>query len=198
MRRIEEGGGHGDLTLRFGARLAETLGVDLAALLPATEPVEPQSDDSVVEAALADLGRYTPSEERAHALGWTLQRTNAALQALEARLRTTGSILKRKRFEYMLGARRSVLSAQQHDDLQRVAINRWGLHLGTARVLRDVLDGVVDGDWERSAPPWKTLALGALLKHRLAEMDGQCVVATESVTSSLALAAPAGEPASAD
>lgn len=198
MRRIEEDGGHGDLTLRFVARMAEVLGADLATLLPAAQPVEPLPDDRIVEAALVDLGRYTPSEELARALSWTLERTNAALEALETRLRPTGSILKRKRFEYMLGARRSALSEKQHDALQRVALNRWGLHLGTARVLRDVLDGVVDGDWERSAPPWKTLALGALLKQKLAEMDGQRVVATESVTKSLALATPAGEPASAD
>jgi hypothetical protein len=192
MRRIEEGGGHGDLTLRFAARMAEILGVDLAALLQVFEPNPPRPDDVAVEAALAELGRCTPAEELARALGWSLERTNAALEALERRLSVSGTILKRKRFEYALGPRRSALNDHQHRNLQRVAINRWGLTLGTARVLRDALDGVVDGDWERNAPAWKTLALGALLKHDLARMDGQRVVATESVINSLTLDANVG------
>lgn len=187
MRRIEEGGGHGDLTLRFAARLAEVLGVDLPALLAPSKTIAPAPDDCAVEAALADLGRYTPLEELARALGWSLERTSVALETLETRLSSTGTILKRKRFEYMLGSRRSALSDQQHNSLQQVAINRWGLTLATARVLRDALNGLVDGEWERNAPAWKTLALGSLLKHGLVKMDGQRVVATEGVIRSVTL-----------
>jgi len=185
MRRIEEGGGHGDLTLRFVARLAEVLGVDLAALLPPAQTVDPAPDDAAVEAALADLGRYTPVEELTRALGWSLERTNAALEMLEERLSTSGMILKRKRFEYLLGPRRSALTDEQHANLQRVAINRWGLHLGTARVLRDALDGAIDGEWERNAPAWKTLTLGALLKHGLVRIERQRAVVQEDVRYSI-------------
>jgi hypothetical protein len=184
MRRIEEGG-HSDLTLGFVSRLAEHLGVDIGALLTTAKSVQPGVDDVVIEAALAELGRYVPVEELARALGWSLGRANAALEVLDERLATTGMLLKRKRFEYSLGPRPSVLTGVQHAALQRTAINRWGLTLGTARVLRDALDGVIDGEWERNAPAWKPLALGALLKQELVHMDGQRAVVTIDVRTSL-------------
>lgn len=185
IHRIENGGGHGDLSLRFIDRLAPALGADLATLLPAPRDAEPSSDDVAVEAALADIGRYVPVEELARALGWTLGRTNVALAHLDKRLESTGTILKKKRHEYSVGPRRARLTEEQHDRLQRVALNRFGLHLGTARVLRDALDGLVDGEWERNAPAWKTLALGALLKNRLLRMEGQRAVIAEDVRFSL-------------
>ena len=185
MRRIEEGGGHSDLTLGFVARLAEALGVDLVALLPAPEAPTSGPDDVTVEAALGEVGRYVPLEELARALGWNLERATVALTALEERLQTTGTTLKRKRFEYLLGPRRSALDEEQRANLERLALNRWGLHLGTARVLRDAVDGVVDGEWERNAPAWKTLALGALLKHGLARMERQRAVVDDHVRFSL-------------
>jgi hypothetical protein len=191
MRRIEEGGGHSDLTLGFVARLAEALGVDPAALLPAAQTLTAAPDDASVEAALGELGRYVPVEELARALGWTLERTNEALAALEERLRTTGTSLKRKRFEYMLGPRVSALSEEQRSNLQRVALNRWGLRLGTTRVLRDAFDDAVDGEWERNAPAWKTLALGALLKHGLVHMERQHAVVGDDVRYSLEIPAAA-------
>lgn len=185
MRRIEEGGGHGDLTMRFVDRLAKQLGTDVASLLPEPTEIEPAGDDVAVEAALADVGRYVSLDELGRALGWSSQRAERALQALEARLATTGTMVKRKRVEYTLGPRRTAITEAQYEALQRVSINRWGLHLGTARVLRDVIDGRVGGDWERNAPAWKPLALGALLKHRLVSMDGQQALASPAVRFSL-------------
>jgi transcriptional regulator with XRE-family HTH domain len=188
MRRIEENQGHGDLTLRFVNRLAEVLGVEVAVLLPAPAArVRATPDDAAVEAALTDLGRYVPVEELARALGWTLERINAALAALDERLATTGSILKQRRFEYSIGPRRSALTDKQHTHLQRLAINRWSLNIGTALVLREALEGGIDGLWERNQPPWKRLALGTLLKQDLVRMEGPRIVVTDRIRDSLAL-----------
>jgi transcriptional regulator with XRE-family HTH domain len=196
IHRIENGGGHGDLSMRFVDKLAAAIGVDIATLLPAAEEVEPKADDVVVEAALHELGRYIPVEELARALGWTLDRTDAALIDLNDRLRTTGLMLKKRRFFYSIGPRQAVVTEEQHANLQRAAINRWGLHLGPARVLRDALDGLTDGESERNAPAWRTLALGTLLKNRLARMEGQTAVVVDDVRFSLDIASGRRAPVS--
>lgn len=194
IHRIENGGGHGDLSLRFVDKLATAIGVDIATLLPAPEEPEPKPDDVVVEAALAELGRYVPIEELARALGWTLERADAALRNLQERLRITGQMVKKRRFDYSIGPRPAVVTEGQHVNLQRSAISRWGLLLGPARVLRDALDGFVDGEWERNAPAWKTLALGTLLKNRLVRMDGQTAVVVDDVRFSLDIASGDARP----
>jgi transcriptional regulator with XRE-family HTH domain len=188
IQRVENGGGHGDLSMRFVDKLATEIGADIATLFPVPERAEPKADDVVVEAALTELGRYIPVEELARALGWTLERANAALHDLEERLRTTGQMLKKRRFSYSLGPRQAVITEEQHANLQRAAIKRWGLHLGPARVLRDALDGLVDGESERNAPAWKTPALGTLLKNRLVRMDDQTAVVIDDVCFSLDIA----------
>lgn len=189
IQRIENGGGHVDLSMRFVDKLATAIGVDIATLLPVAEEAEPRPDDVVIEAALADLGRYIPVEELARALGWTLERADAALLDLDERLRSTGLMLKKRRFSYSLGPRQAVVTEGQHANLQRAAVSRWGLLLGPARVLRDALDGLVDGEWERKAPAWKTLALGTLLKNRLVRMDDQRAVVVDDVRFSLDIGA---------
>lgn len=203
MRRIEEGQAHGERSLRFVEQLAEQLGVDTISLLltdDEADPRPPAQDDVKLEAALASLPGMVHRDEIAGALGWDLERTNAAIAALKARLEPTGVRLQPGSWgRYDLRAREDVLSQQERQALARARAATNGLTLRTARVLREAIDGQLDSDWERSAATADRIAKAELLKQGLVHQAGQLTVPTEELTFSLLLdeAQPTrGQPAS--
>jgi transcriptional regulator with XRE-family HTH domain len=131
------------LTISMLYRLADALSTDVAALL-SREHAENQrgSDDVIVEAALAQVGKAVNRDDLAWALGWNLERVNAALKALGARLEGTGQRLREHKFGwYGLSSAAGTLSEEVAADLDRATLSEFGLQLRHAKVLRRLMRG---------------------------------------------------------
>lgn len=96
IRRLERGHSQDQLTVSFVVDLAEALMLPIHHLLEQEDrPPEPPRDDdaATVGAVLARIGEHTHVDVLADKLGWTVDRTDAALDALEGRLHAVGQTL---------------------------------------------------------------------------------------------------------
>jgi DNA-binding XRE family transcriptional regulator len=146
---IERGTNHRDLTVAQLARLADALGLDVVDLFATPPPGGDSdsgsgsgSDDAAVLGAMVELaGILTPVTALAEAAGWTLQRTNDALDVLEGRLGATGQRLHRQ------PGKVAIVRAVIGDDTDRIQtlvrshLNRDGVSATEARMLRRIAAG---------------------------------------------------------
>ena len=177
MRGLEAGANHNHLPLTFLARLAELLGVAPQELFAHTthEPVEPSSDDRIIEAALHSLPGVVAISELASALGWKLERTRRALDDLETRLQSTGARLHRNGWQQCaIRPATQHLADDQQQALQRIGPRDRGLNHITARLLLTATRGELDDRWFKTASNSERVALQSLLKQRvLLTLPGQ-------------------------
>jgi transcriptional regulator with XRE-family HTH domain len=177
VRGLETGANHNQLPLTFLARLAELLGVAPQELFARTthEPVEPSSDDRVVEAALHSLPGVVADSDLASALEWKLERTRRALDALETRLQSTGARLHRNGWQQCaIRPATQHLTDDQQQALQRIGPRDRGLNHITARLLLAATRGEIDDRWFKTASNSERVALQSLLKQRvLLTLPGQ-------------------------
>lgn len=129
--------------------LAAVYGIALTDILdwlraqPSGSFSRPDPEDTAkIEAALADADQPIDREWFAVSFGWTLQRTQAALDAVVERMRGSGqALVQTTTARYRLISRPGVLS---HDEQQRLRNQRShadrNLSLAEANVLRVVLD----------------------------------------------------------
>jgi len=123
IRGLEDGSNHHQLPLTLIAHLAELLDVSTRELFACTghDAVAPTKDDRTVEAALQSLPGVVAASDLAAALGWTLQRTRQALDALDQRLQSTGARLHRNGWQqYAIRPATEHLSDQQQQALHRI------------------------------------------------------------------------------
>jgi transcriptional regulator with XRE-family HTH domain len=177
VRSLEEGANHSQLPLTFVVRLAELLGVTPQELFARSthEPVEPSSDDRVVEAALQSLPGVVAVSDLASALEWKLERTRRALDVLETRLRPTGARLHRDGWQQCaIRPATQHLADDQQQALQRIGPRDRGLNHITARLLLIATCGELDDRWFKTASNSERVALQSLLKQRvLLTLPGQ-------------------------
>ena len=110
-------------TLRTLSRL---LDLDLDELVRGpTPPPDAPDDDIRIEAALAEHPGSFSRDDLAGALGWTLERVDRALNALEERLRPTGRRLRIIGWHrYTLGPNLAILTVPERARLARTNTNR--------------------------------------------------------------------------
>jgi transcriptional regulator with XRE-family HTH domain len=183
IRALEQGRNHDELTLRHLVRIARALGVDPAALLtpdPAVKP-EPRPDDVMLEAALAGINRYTHPHDLARGLGWTLDRTTAALEQLRLRLETTGQRLANQNGRVKIVPAAGLLTDSQEHDLANASTNERGLTISLAQMLRQAIEDNGSGGRTRKPNANELLAQGALLNLGMIEFNDGRLVATRDV-----------------
>jgi transcriptional regulator with XRE-family HTH domain len=171
---IERGTNHRDLTVAQLARLADALGLDVVDLFTTPAPADDtteaapdaDSDDAAVLGAMVELaGILTPITALAEAAGWTLQRTNEALDTLEGRLRSSGLRLHRQ------PGKVAIVRAVIGDDTERVKtlvrthLSRDGVSATEARMLRRIAAGTTP---QNPSNP-EAVALGVLANAGLIE-----------------------------
>jgi len=134
------------LTFEQLISLAATYGVDLDDLihrLTSRRPGYPLSSDDAtkLEAALSHAGQVR-RDDIAIALGWTLERTEAAFSALADELRTRGQALARPGPEnYRLITRPDILNIDQIQKLTAARLSKGaGPTLAQANVIRVLAD----------------------------------------------------------
>jgi DNA-binding XRE family transcriptional regulator len=176
---IERGTNHRDLTVAQLARLADALGLDVVDLFATPTPADdttetaPEADgpdDAAVLGAMVELaGILTPVTALAEAAGWTLQRTNEALDVLEERLTVAGLRLHRQ------PGKVAIMRAVIGDDTGRVRtllrthLSRDGVSATEARMLRRIAAGTTP---QNPSNP-EAVALGVLANAGLIEtVDG--------------------------
>jgi transcriptional regulator with XRE-family HTH domain len=186
--RLEAGAGHRSLTIARLLQLAELLGAEPAALLTRPSPSlnETTPDEHKLQAALLASRHRVRTEELAEALGWTLQRTTSALRRLARSSASTGAALTRTGAGWQLGARDGVLTRSQRQRLERVRIRRHGLTLRQTSLMRAILDGQIDAEWERKASNADRVDLAVLLRAGYATRRQGQITAADEVTRSLA------------
>jgi transcriptional regulator with XRE-family HTH domain len=164
---IERGTNHRDLTVAQLARLADTLGLDVVDLFTTPPPDDDgDSDDAAVLGAMVELaGILTPVTALAEAAGWTMQRTNDALDVLETRLAAAGLRLHRQ------PGKVAIVRAVIGDDTDRVKtlvrthLSRDGVSATEARMLRRIAAGTTP---QNPSNP-EAVALGVLANAGLIE-----------------------------
>ncbi len=144
-----------------------------------------QDDDVAVEAALAEFNAGLSRDDLAQAFAWSLERVDAALVALERRLRPSGRRVRPVGWHrYALGPNLAVLSDSVRARLARTAISPT---LGTdqAEALYQIIRG-----WRRPSMFGRGLdrpALNALRRLGLVEQRRADLELTEDVVFSLRL-----------
>lgn len=141
--------------LRLLSRLLDVSIDDLIAETPAGPPEE-TGDDLRLEAAFMVgtqhlIGNPLCRDDIAQTFGWTLDRVERALGALDLRLRGTGQRLHQVGWHcYNLGPNNSLLSTEERQRLNRRYRCGRGLTLQEAEVLRMVIGGwTAKQAWER-------------------------------------------------
>ncbi len=187
VRGLEDGSNHEQLPLTLIARLAELVGVTTRELFvrATDEPADPSTDDRIIEAALQSLPGVVAASDLARALGWKLERTRRALDALDRRLQPTGARLHRNGWQqYAIRPSSDHLSDQQQQALHRIGPRDRGLNHITARLLLAATRGELDDRWFKTASNSERVALQSLLKQgALITLAGetQIIPATETV-----------------
>lgn len=169
IRGIENGRNHATLTLETTRRLAAALDATPQALLLRDPDHEPPTDDDVtVEAALAMLGRTIAIYDLATALGWSHDRTRAALARTTQRLQGSGqTIIDAGWQKARLAPATHTLTHEQQVALHQLTPRTRGLTASTARVLHAFIHGDLDTSWHQHASGDDRAALGQLLKQGL-------------------------------
>jgi transcriptional regulator with XRE-family HTH domain len=96
IRNLERGVNHDELTIRHVRRLAHVLGVGVSELLaqPPERAIAPEADAAVVGAALSRRTDSIHRDQLAFGLGWTLERTQTALERAQTNLDSCGLRLR--------------------------------------------------------------------------------------------------------
>jgi hypothetical protein len=184
--RFLDGSNHGRLLLLQLKEMADTLGVSPGTLLAsAGEPLDASAPDAVkLEAALAQTSKKMSRDALARSLGWDLTRLRDAAAALKARLEGTGQALLVDPAGLALRPAVDALTPEERTAVARAAVPRKGLPLHVAGLLRDVLAGAVTIE-EIEARQSHRVALAHLLVLGYLEYDGQSLVPTHALASSL-------------
>lgn len=151
VRGIEAGTNHKDVTLGELQRLAQTLSLELAQLLPAVEketPAGPTTHDEALTSAVAQMGtllhdidRLIPVESLAETLGHTLERTHAILDELDRYLRPVGLRLHRLGNSVKVTGTADAVVIDALRRSWRAHLGRRGLDVGQAQLLHQVRTG---------------------------------------------------------
>lgn len=176
LRALERDVNQGGVTLGFLARLARALSCELADLFartgtePASDeaPTDPRGDGARLGTVLHTTGVLTPIAALVEITGWPLERVTAALEHLEGDLGRVGLVLHRLGNRVTIRARADV-DGELVAAAVRSHLNRDGLDLGEARLLRRILNG----DLPRQPTNGEQVALGVLVNARLVTADGQ-------------------------
>lgn len=153
VRNLEAGSNHTELTIGLLARLATTLAVDITDLLHDSSDADRRAGNgSNTETAAASraarlgvvlhtVGVLYPLTALCEVFGWTLDELDTALADLEHALRPAGLRLHQQHRSVQIVRR--VAAADQHvlQSAMRKHINRDGLNLSEARLLKRILDG---------------------------------------------------------
>ena len=188
VRRIEAGENHPDLAVGHLTKLAEIINVDVATLFAPTAPVDGAAnasaasdgeagDDAGDVAALGALlhaaGVLTPAAALRDALDWDKARLDRALTALDAQAATIGLRLNRNPAGFSLTRGVEVCPPDVVADVIRSHVNRDGLNLTEAAMLRRVANG--EAPREPTNP--ESVALAVLGNARLVQ-HGQAATTT--------------------
>lgn len=159
---LERGTNHDDQPFSLIRKLAVALSADLSELT-ADVAATHLSDAEQVGAMLHSEGRLTPVTALAEASGWDLNRTHAAVDALEQQLPLVGLRLHRLRGDVSIVPAMAAPPATR--TLARRMISRRGLDLTQAKLLHRIASGdpvKVTGNADR-------VALSQLLNAGLVE-----------------------------
>jgi transcriptional regulator with XRE-family HTH domain len=165
---LENGHGHANLELGVVVRLARTLGLDIGDLVLTedgshTERTEPGDDAAALGALLSATAALTQSGALCEALGWPLERLQAAKSVLEQRLAGVGMTFQRQ------SAAVKIVTAADKADRDAVAralrkhLARDHVSVIEARMLRAVELGAVP---KQPTNP-ERVALGVLVNAEL-------------------------------
>ncbi len=188
-RRIEEGHGHGRVTLGTARRIANMLGLDLQDVVVGTDkpPGGSTMDDVLVEAALFEATAAVTATDLASVFGWTLTRAGETVDSLNARLRDRGVSVARVRGGYKLVSRKAVLNARQRKALGRRHLARRSLRAPAARLLLDAAFGRLNGYDASKLKESDRLWLAQLSNQGLVRIHGTRVALDRDVAYSLGL-----------
>lgn len=172
VTRLESGDNHPDLPLGLLVRLAEVLAVDLPTLLVQSRPAcdavpDADQDARTVGAALVADGTLVPLGALAEAFDWTLQRTEAAIEALEARLPDVGMRVHRLRDQVAVVRAVEPISRAALGQLTRKHLHRTAISLSEARIVFRLASGTPPRDPGNS----ERVAIGVLANAGLLEPD---------------------------
>lgn len=147
IERIEDATNHPDLPLGLVARLADALALPRSALwadptagAPAAAP-DDAGDAAAVGALLAETGTLTAPEALADALGWTLERTHAAIDDLDRRAHPLGWTIQHTKGDVAIRRRDTATDPHQLQALLKHHHARRGLTITEARLLAAIHDG---------------------------------------------------------
>jgi transcriptional regulator with XRE-family HTH domain len=178
---LEDGRNHTELSLSHLVRIARALDVDPTALFEPPPAPEPQADDILIEAALANNETWVRVEQLARGLAWTLDRTADALDQLRRRLEHTGQRIATRHGKVRLVPAAGILTDEQERDIEAAALHERGLNLALAQVLRQAVAHQINARWQRAANNNQLLAQASLLKLGFAEFDKDRLEPTQDV-----------------
>jgi transcriptional regulator with XRE-family HTH domain len=180
---IENGTNHEVINGRLIDRLAGALGTTVSGLMPRPVDVSPASGSDTDEDVRADARRLTAlymhaegnvhNDDAATALGWTRRRLIAAQAVVDANLAGTGLELRRGSWSQLaLRPTGGLVNDEELRSLASAQLARRGLHLKPARLLQELQQGKVSGDWEKRVGWGQRALLGRLLDLGLAVERG--------------------------
>jgi transcriptional regulator with XRE-family HTH domain len=190
IHRIENGEGHGDLSVHQVAQLAAALGVAPRTLFieeTVAERTTIHPEVAIVEAALATAAVAASAESLAAALSWSLDRTINALESLDQHLQGTGIRLNRTSNGYALGPR-NLLTEEESSALGRLALRTGKARASSMRILLAAVREPLDGEWERRAGNAERVDRGMLQNAGLLEQTARGLEPSAIVKKSLGLA----------
>ena len=213
VRRIEASENHPDVNLGQVTKLAEILNVDVTTLFAPAAPPDPggrhdegrdegrgDGDVAALGALLHAAGVLTPAAALRDALDWDKARLDRGLAALDVQAGAIGLRLNRNPAGFSLTRAVEACPADVLADVIRSHVNRDGLNLTEAAMLRRVANG--EAPREPTNP--EAVALGVLGNARLVK-HGEAptptsqapLVLAEAVRYSLLLDDEPDEPATA-
>jgi len=168
---ITDATNHRSIDLGMLCDIAAELGVHPAALLDgAAQAVEARPDDSIIEAALAEVGGSPSANDLAEALGWPTSRVHHALRALKTRLKSTGQqLISRGWDRHSLKPDRLLMTSTQRRALHQTAVRQRGLNITCLGLLVDAHEGRLDGAWLRAISNPQRVALATITNAGLVE-----------------------------
>lgn len=181
---IADATNHRSIDLGMLCDIACALGVHPAALLDGAAPAtQARPDDSIIEAALAEVGGSPSATDLAEALGWPTSRAHAALRALKTRLKGTGQqLISRGWDRHSLKPDRLLMTSAQRRKLHRTALRQRGLNITCLGLLVNAHEGRLDGAWLRAMSNPQRVALATITNAGLVEPhDGGYRLTPEAV-----------------
>jgi transcriptional regulator with XRE-family HTH domain len=187
---LEAGSNHAEVTLKTARRLADALGLPLRALFPAGDASveqEPRPDDALVEAVIVSAGQAIQRHEIARILGWDIDRTGRALEAVRTRLEGSGVVLHRASSGYMIRHRVDLLSEDEILELERLRLRTRQVREPAMRLLLKIVRDGLPRKWAQTASNADRVALQMLIKSGLVAETKTGFAATPPLIKSLKL-----------